>query len=86
MITKLKVHLSDCLNKIKIFFYLLLSLALFQHSMLLAQGVSDDVVGDSDSIASFCSGIGEGYEDEYRACIRMEIARGAGGEKKGPGG
>ena len=79
MITKLKVHLSYCLNKIKIFFYLLLSLALFQYSMLLAQGVSEEMVGDSDSIASFCSGIGEGYEDEYRACIRMEIARGAGG-------
>ncbi len=79
MISKPKVHLSDCVNKIKIFFHLLLSLALFQHSILLAQDVSDGMAEDSDSIAGFCSGIGEGYEDEYRACIRMEIARGAGG-------
>ena len=79
MISKPKIHLSDCVNKIKIFFHLLLSLALFQYSILLAQDVSGGMAEDLDSVAGFCSGIGEGYEDEYRACIRMEIARGAGG-------
>ena len=79
MISKLKIHLSDCLNKIKTFFCLLLSLTLLQQPTLFAQGESVGTQTDADGIAAFCSGIGEGYEDEYRACIRMEIARGAGG-------
>ena len=79
MVSKLRLHLSDCLSKIKTFFALLLSLMLFQQSTLLAQGVSAGTQTDPEGIAAFCRGIGEGYEDEYRACIRMEIARGSGG-------
>ncbi|MEC8623914.1 MAG: hypothetical protein VXY34_03780, partial [Bdellovibrionota bacterium] len=78
MISKPKVHLSDCVNKIKIFFHLLLSLALFQYSILLAQDVSEGMAEDSDSIAALCSGISEVYKGEYKACIRIGIARMAG--------
>ena len=64
------IPIMDCLYKIKRFFVFLCCFSLFQGGTSFAQGITE-----------LCEGIdNELYADEYRACLRTEIARNSSGD------